>query len=442
MGVRGMTPKDDFVGGLALSSTDDRLYLGGHSDGLPGSDNQDVFVSTLNPTTGLGIAPFPIFQKGGQKPGDDKDTLVDIAVGPQSDAVFIAGHTASRDFFKPLPPFLPFPNKGASNSAAFIARLNGNGGVSWSHQLNDTYLPDKSYFLPYTVEKLVTSVEFGQEYVYALVRSPSIFGTVVNIGWIMKYNANTGDIIRTYTPWLDATRYKLSDTCRVKIPDEPTCNVYITDFTVAKTGELYLTTTVDVWAFILGYKDTGLFNFAYPLPKRGGVAWDARIATSYKGEASTPSLYIFNQNSLLNPKPTLSRFSIQPNTITPVCSQGIEDSTTNTIEVNMDQLVADTQGNAYVGGRVNGDFGRIGSKDREPVVAKYDASCRLKWVYQWEVPPFTTEDLSPVDMAVDSIGNLFVTGRVSGSSSFGGASSGKTDFWLNKIDGTTGKLTW
>jgi hypothetical protein len=98
-------------------------------------------------------------------------------------------------------------------------------------------------------------------------------------------------------------------------------------------------------------------------------------------------------------------------------------------------VAVDAVGNAYVTGytTVLTDDGFSGSED--VTLAKFDASGNQLWSRQIG----TTEEDYGLSVAVDAVGNAYITGLTEGN--LGGANAGRTDAFLLKYD-TAGNVVW
>lgn len=433
-GIRGMTPKDDYANGLALSPTGDRLYFGGSSDGLPGSDNLDAFVGSLNPLTGFGIAPFPLFQKSGLKPEDDADVVKDVAVGPQSGAVFISGFTNSKVFFEPNTTY----------NTRFVARLNGNGGTTWHHQTDLFYM-----------NKIVTSVESGQEYLYVLL-SKTYWdlwkGTYWKGVYIQKFNADTGAIVETYTPWLDAAMNKSFPNCKVSVPDDmKTCELRVEDFAVSKAGELHVLTSIhtphaslDLYTLgIMSYKTSGLFYTSTVVADDILNEISGKMALFEDPQSETSNIYISytgdEVDSSVNkiyPVLELARWQMNGKSYTRACEYSKYMNYSQRPEEHL--LAVDNAGNAVLSTMEVAFFGTP-KEQIAPFIRQYSKLCD----WRWTAYPGESDLRGITDLITDpATGDVFVSGNTSNSGTIGGIPKGGMDFWIYRLDNKTGKIIW
>lgn len=99
-------------------------------------------------------------------------------------------------------------------------------------------------------------------------------------------------------------------------------------------------------------------------------------------------------------------------------------------------VAVDGLGNVYITGGTDGDLGGDSAGSSDAFVSKYDASGSLQWIKQFGSSGY---DVS-YDISVDVLGNIYVSGTAGGS--FGGSShAGAEDMFLNKYD-TSGTLCW
>ncbi|MFG0285204.1 MAG: SBBP repeat-containing protein [Phycisphaerales bacterium JB039] len=98
-------------------------------------------------------------------------------------------------------------------------------------------------------------------------------------------------------------------------------------------------------------------------------------------------------------------------------------------------VAVDGAGNAYIVGSTNGSLGAPAAGDSDVILAKYSNSGAPLWIRQIG----TSELDSARQLAVDSAGNVVFTGRTLGS--FAGASAGGYDIILGRYD-AAGGLLW
>ncbi|MFN8510713.1 MAG: hypothetical protein U0Z75_09215 [Deinococcaceae bacterium] len=434
-GVRGMTPKNDYAYGLALSPTGDRLYVGGGSDGLPGSDNLDAFVGSLSSATGSGL--LTVFQKSGLKPNDDADIVKDVTVGPQSGAVFISGSTDSKVFFEPNTTY----------NTGFVARLNGNGGTTWHHQTDLFYM-----------NKIVTSVESGQEYLYVLL-SKTYWdigdmwkGSYQRGAFIQKFNADTGAIVETYTPWLDAARNKSFPNCKVSVPEDmKTCELRVEDFAVSKAGELHVLTSIytphaSLHLYTLGimsYKTSGLFDTSTVVADDILNEISGKMALFQDPQSETSNIYIsytgdgvdWSVNEIY-PVMRLARWQMNGKSYTRTCEYSKSMEYRQRPEEH--HLAVDNAGNAVLSTMKVAFFGTP-KEQIAPFINQYSKMCDWRWLAY----PGDTNSRGITDLITDpATGDVFVSGNTTDSGTVGGIPKGGMDFWIHRLDNKTGKIIW
>ncbi len=98
-------------------------------------------------------------------------------------------------------------------------------------------------------------------------------------------------------------------------------------------------------------------------------------------------------------------------------------------------VAVDGAGNAYIAGHTSGSLGGPYAGNGDAFLAKYDASGTLLWTRQTG----TTGIDQAWGVAVDDVGNAYITGWTSGS--LGGTNAGGHDTFLAKYD-TAGALLW
>jgi hypothetical protein len=95
----------------------------------------------------------------------------------------------------------------------------------------------------------------------------------------------------------------------------------------------------------------------------------------------------------------------------------------------------DPSGNIYVAGATQGKLGETQFKDWDIFLSKFDKSGEMLWTTQWG----TDQVDIATGLAIDKVGNLYVTGTTGGS--LGGANFGATDIYLSQIN-PQGKVMW
>ena len=98
-------------------------------------------------------------------------------------------------------------------------------------------------------------------------------------------------------------------------------------------------------------------------------------------------------------------------------------------------IATDGNDNLYISGRTSGDLEGSQQGNGDAFVAKYDAEGTLQWTQQLGSP---AGDES-FDVAADSNGNVYITGRTLGD--LGGTNQGSNDAFIAKYD-TDGTLQW
>jgi len=100
-------------------------------------------------------------------------------------------------------------------------------------------------------------------------------------------------------------------------------------------------------------------------------------------------------------------------------------------------VYTDSLGNTYVAGTTLGDFdGHVSSGGADALLVKWNADGTKAWSRQWG----STADDYAKGVAVDSTGNIYVTGRTGGTLS-GATSLGGIDAFLTKFN-SSGALQW
>ncbi|MEG4901177.1 SBBP repeat-containing protein [Microcoleus sp. F10-A1] len=98
-------------------------------------------------------------------------------------------------------------------------------------------------------------------------------------------------------------------------------------------------------------------------------------------------------------------------------------------------LALDSAGNLYLTGTTNGSLGGPNADIGDIWASKYDSNGNQLWFKQFGSPEY---DFRP-NLALDSAGNLYLTGETNGS--LGGPNAGGQDIWATKYD-SNGNQLW
>ncbi|MEG4080482.1 SBBP repeat-containing protein [Microcoleus sp. Pol8_D6] len=98
-------------------------------------------------------------------------------------------------------------------------------------------------------------------------------------------------------------------------------------------------------------------------------------------------------------------------------------------------LAVDSAGNLYLTGETNGSLGSPNAGSEDIWATKYDSNGNQLWLKQFG----TAKSDSPSDLAVDSAGNVYLTGSTEGA--LGGTNAGGQDIWATKYD-SNGNQLW
>ena len=121
-------------------------------------------------------------------------------------------------------------------------------------------------------------------------------------------------------------------------------------------------------------------------------------------------------------------------TETPYQLQWVIQPGTNSWDAS-NSVATDNSGNIYIAGATWGDLGGPKVGDEDAFLAKYDASGALLWIRQRG----TSEYDEGTCVAIDDFGNAYICGRTYGS--LAGTSKGKSDAFLIKYD-SSGTVLW
>ncbi len=97
-------------------------------------------------------------------------------------------------------------------------------------------------------------------------------------------------------------------------------------------------------------------------------------------------------------------------------------------------LAVDSAGNIYITGVTNGSLASTNAGNTDAWTAKYDNSGNRLWIQQFGT---SASDVAN-GIAVDTGGNIYITGDTDGS--LGGANAGHSDAWLTKYDSSGNRL--
>ncbi|MGK7901817.1 MAG: SBBP repeat-containing protein [Hormoscilla sp.] len=97
-------------------------------------------------------------------------------------------------------------------------------------------------------------------------------------------------------------------------------------------------------------------------------------------------------------------------------------------------VAADSSSNVYITGGTKGDLAGSNAGGYDAWIAKYDGQGNQQWVKQLG----TSGDDKSWGIAVDSSGNICITGDTTGS--LGGSNAGGSDAWVAKYDGQGNQL--
>jgi len=98
-------------------------------------------------------------------------------------------------------------------------------------------------------------------------------------------------------------------------------------------------------------------------------------------------------------------------------------------------VAVDSAGNVYLTGDTLGNLGGTSAGSRDAWVAKYNSSGTQQWIRQLG----TSQSDSSYGVAVDSAGNVYLTGGTSGN--LGGTNAGNSDAWVAKYN-SSGTQQW
>ena|GEM_PF-3351330 len=98
-------------------------------------------------------------------------------------------------------------------------------------------------------------------------------------------------------------------------------------------------------------------------------------------------------------------------------------------------VAVDSAGSVYITGATDGSLGGTNAGGQDAWLAKYSSGGVLLWRRQLG----TSSDDSSSSVAVDSVGNVYITGTTSGS--LGGTNAGGKDAWVAKYS-SSGALLW
>ncbi len=96
-------------------------------------------------------------------------------------------------------------------------------------------------------------------------------------------------------------------------------------------------------------------------------------------------------------------------------------------------VVVDQAGNIYLSGRTNGDLGGINAGIDDAWIAKYDSNGNQVWIQQFGTNGWD----EPYSMALDSTGNIYLTGS---TTTRDGENNFTSNYWLTQYDANGNQL--
>ncbi|MEG4493258.1 SBBP repeat-containing protein [Microcoleus sp. D3_18_C4] len=333
------TPKDDRFSSTALESAGN-LYLTGYTYD---------FLSGTNPSTNAWVTKYD--SSGSQswlkQLGDNLATEVRV---DSAGNVYLTGNTAAAS-----------PQGIFNDSDAWVAKYDNTGRQLWLKQFAGT--PD---FGDSPSDLAVDSV--GNVYISGTSGyTTSGAGGGPKSAWVAKYDDSGNQL------WLkdvNADTHDISDGIKVD-----------------SSGNVYLTGTN--YNFSKGYPPD-VHTWAAKYDSNGNQLWlkEFPTADSDYREITAPS-----------------------------------------------DLGVDSAGNLYLTGETNGSLGSPNAGSEDIWATKYDSNGNQLWLKQFG----TAKSDSPSDLAVDSAGNVYLTGSTEGA--LGGTNAGGQDIWATKYD-SNGNQLW
>jgi len=393
------TPKDDLFQSTALDSAGNVYLTGSTFDPLSGT----------NPSTNAWVAKYD--SSGSQswlkQLGGSNNYPSEVTVN-SAGSVYLTGSIASAS---PQPLF--------NNLDAWVAKYDNTGSQLWLKQFVGT--PD---FNDYPSGLAVDSA--GNVYISGTTEyTSSGAGGGPRTAWVAKYDDSGNQL------WLknvNSDTHDISDGIKV----DSSGHVYLTGINY-NFGHGY-PPAVDTWAAKydsngnqLWLKQLRTANSGFPSYSPSDLAVDsagnlyltgetngALGGTNAGGQDIWAAKYDSNGNQLW-----LKQF-------------GTADSDSSS------ELALDSAGNVYLTGK-NYDSSKGYPPDVDTWAAKYDSNGNQLWLKQFRTANSDSLSDSSSDLAVDSAGNLYLTGATNGA--LGGTNAGGQDIWATKYD-SNGNQLW
>ena len=362
------------------------------------------------------LSPGILTWKGeGEESVGLSETARDIAVDPEGN-VYITGSFSGRLIFGEL----AIPSTGGYD--IFIAKFNANGKCLWVQKAGGA---GQDYGKDITVDTQ------GNVYITGQFRGPAIFSTINLTSseddfFVAKYNTS-GTL-----QWVQKGGGLRQDAGNAIIVDA-VGSVYVTGFfsDTAAFGTTNLVSAGGTDIFIAKYNTSGTLQWA---KKAGGVDNEQGHGIGMDGSGYLYIVGVFNGNSLFDATSLYASFGLSDTFLAKynsvgslvwVQKQGWPSSG------NESELVIDTYGGIYI----TSGLGSI-------LMAKYTGGGEPQWSKQIKENGGNT--FSSSGLAVDSFGNVYLTGNFSGKVTFGTTtltSAGSSDVFVVKYN-VSGVQQW
>ncbi|MEG4420111.1 SBBP repeat-containing protein [Microcoleus sp. LAD1_D5] len=390
------TPSDDRFSSAALDSAGN-LYLTGYTDDFLGT----------NRSTNTWVAKYD--SSGSQlwlkQLGGSNNYPSEVTVN-SAGSVYLTGSIASPS---PQPPF--------NESDAWVAKYDNTGSQLWLKQFVVT-TPD---FNDNPSDLAVDSV--GNVYISGTSGyTTSGAGGGPKSAWVAKYDDSGNQL------WLKSVNSDIYDISNgIKV--DSSGNVYLTGIN---------------YNFSKGYPPDG-GTWAAKYDSNGNQLWLKQFPnTNSDSFSGYPSNLAVDSAGNVYLTGTTNGALGSPNASGQDLWAAKYDSNGNQLwlkkfgtasDDSSSELVLDSAGNLYLTGKTDGAFGGPNASGQYIWEAKYDSNGNQLWLKQFG----TASDYSYSELILDSAGNLYLTGSTNGS--LVGQNAGGKDIWATKYD-SNGNQLW
>ncbi len=368
------------------TDTNGNVFISGHTAGSLGGDHvggNDAFIIKYN---GSGNRSW-----SRQLGTTSSDISYGVSVDPTGNA-FISGYTYGN---------LDGINAGYQD--AFVARYDESGVMDWTRQLGTA-----NRDISCGVSTDANGNAFISGYTYGSLDGDN-FGSAD--AFVTKYDAS-GSLL--WTRQLGSTDDDISNGVSTDVDG----NVFISGNTY---GSLYGDNAGNDDAFVTKYNNSGTLQWTRQIGSTEGDS-SCGVSTDANGNVFISG---YTYGSLDG-----DNFGSADAFVTKYDASGSLLWTRQLGTTGWDNsrsVFADAEGNVFISGITNGDFGGGSAGNCDAFVGKYDGSGNLLWTRQ-----FGTADYDiAFGVSTDGVGNVFIAGETEGN--FGDTNAGYTDAFIIKL---------